>query len=94
MEKTTSEILNITLEECAEVTQAISKIFRFGWDGFNPNTPSISNKSHLEEEIGDLMCMVEILQEHDIINAQVVKAAALQKRAKLMKWSNIFSTKE
>ena len=47
------EILLITQEECAEVTQAISKVFRFGMDDeYN----GVTNREHLEEELGDLLC--------------------------------------
>jgi len=89
MNKQHSEILNITLEECAEVTQAISKVFRFGFDGSHPNTPDVTNKMHLEEEIGDLICMIEILTEHGIVDPYAIKEAATKKRQKLAKWSNI-----
>jgi NTP pyrophosphatase (non-canonical NTP hydrolase) len=87
--KETSEILNITLEECAEVTQAISKIFRFGFDSRYPSLESKDNKAHLEEEIGDLLCMIKILEEKGIIDENVVAAAMYNKREKLAKWSNI-----
>jgi hypothetical protein len=43
----------ICQEECAEVIQAISKIFRFGLNHTNP-TNNKTNKAHLEEELGQL----------------------------------------
>ena len=55
-----SEIMLITQEECAEVSQAISKVFRFGMDD---EYKGITNREHLEEEIGDLMCMIDLLIE-------------------------------
>ena len=45
------EILSITIEEAAEIIQAISKIFRFGID---TSWKGETNREHLEEEIGDL----------------------------------------
>ena len=81
-----SEILLITQEECAEVAQAISKVFRFGVDGEHLGA---TNRERLEEEIGDLLCMIEMLTEEGIIDASVVARAAQAKRAKLAKWSNI-----
>lgn len=89
MNKQDSEILNITLEECAEVTQAISKVFRFGFDGVHPDTPSVTNKMHLEEEIGDLICMIDLLHERGILDRSAILVAASNKRDKLKRWSNI-----
>ena len=47
LNKTQYEVMNITMEECAEVIQAISKIFRFGLESIHPET-GIDNKTHLE----------------------------------------------
>jgi NTP pyrophosphatase (non-canonical NTP hydrolase) len=81
-----NEALIITQEECAEVSQAISKILRFGISGSWENR---TNKDRLEQELGDLMCMVEILYEKGIISQNMVEANAAHKRDKLKKWSNI-----
>ena len=82
------EIMLIAQEECAEVVQAISKVFRFGkTDEYNGQT----NQQRLEEEIGDLMCMIELMQEYGIINATNVLNANVKKRLKLGKWSSIFN---
>lgn len=83
-----TELLTITLEECAEVVQAISKCFRFGMECRYPDGAP-TNKEHLEEEIGDLMCMIDILERKGIINIDNVHAANLNKREKLSKWSNV-----
>lgn len=84
------EILLITQEECAEVSQAISKVFRFGWDSKHPKT-GIDNREHLEEEIGDLMCMIDLLIDNGIVSEAAVMTAKHEKLAKLEKWSEIFS---
>lgn len=80
------EVMLITQEECAEVTQAISKVFRFG---FLSEHNGRNNKQHLEEEIGDLMCMVDLMREANLINWENVIDASAKKRDKLRKWSNI-----
>jgi len=86
MEKQIKEILCITQEECAEVTQAISKIFRFGIDtSWNGQT----NQERLEEETGDLMAMISLLQTKNIIREEKVIEAWNNKMTKLSKWSNI-----
>ena len=82
------EILCITQEECAEVSQSVSKIFRFGWDSKHPKT-GVNNREHLEEEIGDLLAMVDILVEKCIISDSNVNEARKAKREKLKTWSSI-----
>jgi len=81
------EILLITQEECAEVTQAISKVFRFGFDSVHKG---IDNRTHLEEEIGDLMCMIDLLIDTGIVSEAACIAAKNEKLNKLTQWSNIF----
>ena len=88
MDNQVKEILCITQEECSEVSQAVSKIFRFGWDSKHPKT-GIDNKAHFEEEIGDLLCMVDILIEKCIISDSKVNEARKAKREKLKAWSSI-----
>jgi NTP pyrophosphatase (non-canonical NTP hydrolase) len=82
------EILLITQEECAEVTQAISKVFRFGFDSSHKG---VNNRAHLEEEIGDLMCMIDLLIDNGIVSESAVMTAKNEKLAKLLEWSNIFT---
>jgi len=87
--KTTSEVMDILQEECAEVIQAVSKIRRFGIDNAKPGKPK-TNREHLEDEIGDLYAMIDILQELDIVSWSAIEKAAEAKREKLKIWSTIF----
>ena len=80
------DILRIAQEEGAEVIQAISKVFRFGIDGEHNGK---TNREHLEEECGDLLCMIELMIENNIIDGQAVAQAGIAKKEKLAKWSNI-----
>lgn len=84
------EILGILQEECAEVIQAISKINRFGMTGIDPRDQR-SNQLKLEQELGDLLCMIELLKEQGLIDHREIDQAALNKRAKLRQWSAIFN---
>lgn len=88
MDDITKETLLITQEECAEVTQAISKVFRFGMDAQYP-AGAPTNKQKLEEELGDLHAMLLILSQKGIIDMKSVQLAAEAKVEKLKKWSNI-----
>ena len=89
MDDKQKQIMLIAQEECAEVIQAISKVFRFGVDDIHPVTKK-SNKDSLEEEAGDLMCMLQLMMDKGVINETKVYEASIQKRIKLEKWSNIF----
>jgi NTP pyrophosphatase (non-canonical NTP hydrolase) len=91
MNEKEKEILLITQEECAEVTQAISKVFRFGFDSVHKG---INNRQHLEEEIGDLMCMIDLLIDTGIVSEAAVMTAKGEKLNKLLTWSKIFSEKD
>lgn len=82
-----SEILLITQEECAEVSQAISKVFRFGMDDEHKGQ---TNREHLEEELGDLLCMIDLLIENGIVSEAAVMTAQKAKLQKLETWSSIF----
>jgi NTP pyrophosphatase (non-canonical NTP hydrolase) len=87
MTESEKQILLIAQEECAEVTQAISKVFRFGIDAeYNGRT----NYQRLTEEVGDLLCMIDLMIDSKIIDGIAVENAALQKRNKLRQWSDVF----
>ena len=82
------EVMDILQEECAEVIQAVSKISRFGLDNFKPGKPK-TNRQHLEEELGDMLAMIDILQRMDIVSWTNIEAAQVAKIEKLKLWSNI-----
>ena len=88
MNNSQKEVLLIAQEECAEVTQAISKIFRFGIDGSHNER---TNKERLTEELGDLHCMIELIVESGLIDRSELFNASGLKQKKLMRWSNIFN---
>lgn len=83
------EIMDILQEECSEVIQMVSKCRRFGLDETHIKTGEL-NRDLLTGEIGDVMCMIELLQERGVINAPSVQAAIRAKRERLKQWSNIF----
>ena len=85
------EVMNILGEECAEVIQAISKCNRFGLNNFKPGKPK-TNLQHLEEELGDLLAMIDILHDMDVVSWNNLEAAKAAKIEKLKKWSNIYET--
>ena len=56
-------------------------------------TQAISNRERLCEEVGDLLCMIELMIVNKIINSDDVDEARKHKLAKLKTWSNIFGEK-
>ena len=89
MEPVTKEVMDILQEECAEVIQAVSKISRFGIDNYKPGKPK-TNREHLEEELGDMLAMIDIMMELRVISLDNLEIAKKAKIEKLKKWSNIY----
>lgn len=73
------ETLGILQEECAEVIQAVSKYRRFGEN----------NKFSIENEIGDLLCVIVLLESQGFITELGLELAMNRKLEKLKKFSNI-----
>ena len=80
MDNQLQELLTITMEECGELIQACSKAIRC--DDYHDNASLI-------EEIGDVMCMIELLQQYDLVSYQEIDERVIEKRKKLEKWSNL-----
>ena len=65
--------LYTTAEECAEVSQNIMKVLRFGLTTVSPKD-GIDNKTKLEEEVGQLKyCLDRMIRELDL-NRQVIQS--------------------
>ena len=88
MDEQNNEVMDILQEECAEVIQAVSKIRRFGIEGKQPHH-DCNNREHLEEEVGDMLAMIDILMVNNIVSWGNLHQAKRAKIEKLKKWSNI-----
>lgn len=82
------EILVITQEECAEVIQEISKIFRFGIN--ESHKDGMLHQEKLETEVGDLLCMISLMTQHGLVRSSMVTQAIESKQIKLKQWSKIY----
>ena len=80
MENKLQELLTITMEECGELIQACSKAIRC--DDYYDNEKLI-------EEVGDVMCMIELLHKYDLISWEDIDNRILDKKKRLKKWSDI-----
>jgi NTP pyrophosphatase (non-canonical NTP hydrolase) len=86
----TDEILTITQEECAEIIQVISKIFRFGIGNQHLASNTGTNVDKLNQEVGDLLAMLDLLREEGILDTAKLAEAKQRKIAKLKIWSDIY----
>lgn len=77
--------LEILAEECAEVIQIKSKITRFGLDDRYPYG-GLTNRERLEEEIGHVFAMVDVLLHREIIREESIEAARARKLDRLEGW--------
>ena len=79
------EILTILQEECAEVSQAVSKVRRFGME---------KNVTELKKEIADVLCMIDILLASDIVSYDEKELDTMKrdKVLKLRRFSRIFQS--
>jgi len=74
------ELMTITMEECGELIQECSKAIR---------CEHYYDNDKLTEEVGDVMCMINLLHEYDLISWDEVDAKILEKKKKLKKWSEL-----
>jgi len=83
-EKKLNELMSITAEECAELTQVCMKVVRFGMNNdYKPKRP------WLIEEAGDVLCMLKFMVENELVTWEELEERADYKRNKLMKWSKL-----
>lgn len=75
------QLMVITMEECGELQQVCSKILR---------QATVENKrQELVDELGDVLCMLQLMQEWDMVSWEELEARADVKREKLKKWSDL-----
>jgi hypothetical protein len=76
----------IGAEECGELTQVCMKYMRRYTD-FEEVTKDMHDK--LVEEAGDVLCMIELMIEHNLLTKEEIDIRIVEKRVKLKKWSNL-----
>ena len=89
MNSKTEEALGILQEECAEVVVEVSKCFRFGINSTHKS--GIPHRDMLEQEIGDVVAMIELLKQQQVITDEGLAAAVQRKMDKLKVFSNIIN---
>ena len=74
------QLMVITMEECGELIQECSKAIRR--DDYYDN-------EKLTKEVGDVMCMLELMHKYDLISWNDVDKRVDKKMNKLKKWSDL-----
>ena len=80
------ERLTILSEECAEVIHAVSKVLRFGFESHYPNGGP-TNREKLEEELGHVNTLVEVLQQRGEIRSAKVEISTIRKWRTMWKYT-------
>jgi hypothetical protein len=85
-----SDLTPVTVqEECAEVIQGISKVFRFGLDQTHPDT-GISNRVSLATEVGQLCLVLHKLVEEWDLDKETIFSAITEKALAMQHWEKYF----
>jgi len=75
------QLLVILMEECGELTQAASKVARFGFD--------VEKVDELAKEAGDVLCMIDLMVEFGWLTQEQLDNRIPIKRNKLKIYSDI-----
>ena len=75
-----TELLVITMEECGEMIEACSKAIR---------CEDYINNDRLIEEVGDVLCMIDIMKEKGLLNERDFNNRIQLKKLKLAQGSNL-----
>lgn len=76
------EILNIIIEECAEVQHRACKALRFGLSEVQPGQ-DLTNAERLSDEIGDLFGILDLAVDEGLLPEDRIRAAIFAKKEKL-----------
>lgn len=85
-----TEALNLLQEECGELIVISSKIKRFGPSSHHPLDPQQLNIDLLIQEMGDVICLITLLQQYLDITPEQITQAHVDKLVKLKKYSTLF----
>ena len=79
------ELLVCLVEECAEIQKDACKAMRFGLDDRYPDRAE-TNRMTMAQELGDLLCVLDLLVEAGTIDPNLIDAGMAAKRLKLAKY--------
>ena len=91
MKDTINELMIITMEECGELTQACSKVLRTMTQEGDVRADALEK---LIQEVGDVMCMIELMEDHGLMKRSEILAGVDAKREKLRRWSELIPKRD
>ena len=74
MKKVDPYLLIVTMEECGELVQACSKVYRHG--------NKKRDRKLLSQEVGDVLAMMNLLCEEGLVDMKVVNKKRIQREQK------------
>ena len=80
------ELMVLTMEECGELIQQCSKLLRKRAPEGDVSEETLKK---LTDEVGDVLCMIELLQKFKLITWDEVEERERVKLEKLKKYSNL-----
>jgi NTP pyrophosphatase (non-canonical NTP hydrolase) len=84
-----TELLGATLEECGEVVQECGKILRHGFESYKPTDPEqITNREKIISELADVVAMVELLEEHGILDLWNFEELKIKKKNRFYQYAH------
>lgn len=87
MDAALTEALNLLQEECGELIVISSKVKRFGAQSENPEQPGLTALDRLIQEMGDVQCLMHMVQLQLCITDVQLQQAVQKKQEKLNKYS-------
>jgi hypothetical protein len=79
------ELLVCLVEECAEIQKDACKGLRFGLDDHHPELTE-TNRTLIARELGDLLCVLDLLVENGTLHPDEIDAGMQAKRLKLAQY--------
>ena len=77
-----TELMVITMEECAELIEACSKAIR---------CEDYYDNDSVLEELGDVQCMIELILDNELVRWEDVRERIDVKKEKLKKYTNLLN---
>jgi len=80
-----NELLDILIEEAAEVQIRATKLKRFGPKEIQPGQ-ELNNIERLSMEIGDLLFMIDLASKHGLVSTEYIESGKESKHKQLKKF--------
>ena len=81
------ERLSVLMGELGESVQVIGKILQYGYESQDPYNPEqITNRQHLEKELGDVLNGIHLLCKASDLDINVIQQQAIHKRSTIGQW--------